>query len=71
MDVLDIIKEVSDREIREKCYDIKIDGIAIYNYVRRALYGRYIGQFGTPIKFRYFRSSIFNRSTKLADVSSI
>lgn len=61
MDVLDIIKEVSDREIREKCYDIKIDGIAIYNYVRRALYGRYIGQFGTPIKYRTPKVSKFTK----------
>ena len=61
MDNLDIIREVSDREIREKCYDIKIDGIAIYNYVRRPLYERYFRQFGSRLSYRAPSTSKFTK----------
>ena len=52
MDNTDIIREASKREIQEKCYDVKIDGIAIYNFVRRPLYEGYIRQFGSHIHYR-------------------
>ena len=52
MNNIEIIKEVSQREVSEKCYDITINGIAIYNYVRRPLYERYIKQFGSRATYR-------------------
>lgn len=61
MDNSDIIKEISKREIYEKCYDVKIDGIAIYNYVRRPLIESYIRQFGSHIKYRSPNTSIFKK----------
>lgn len=61
MDNTDIIREASKREIQEKCYDVKIDGIAIYNFVRRPLYEGYIRQFGSHIHYRSPNTSKFRK----------
>lgn len=61
MDNSEIIKEARIREIREKCYDVKIDGITIYNFVRRPLFERYIRQFGSRIKYRSPNTSKYRK----------
>lgn len=61
MDNSEIIKEASIREIREKCYDVKVDGITIYNFVRRPLFERYIRQFGSRIKYRSPNTSKYRK----------
>ena len=57
MDFTEIIKGVSLREISEQCYNIKIEDIAIYYYVRRPLFTRFLNENGQKVMYRPLTTS--------------
>ena len=48
MDIQDLIKTYCEREIESGCYDIKINNLSIYNFIRSAVRYSYSTQMGFP-----------------------
>lgn len=61
MDDQKIIKEISRNEISTGLYNIYIDGIPIYNYVRRPLCERFLKLNGHPIAQRAAQTSCWEK----------